>query len=401
MTTPAAATSITVAPADFPWYDPVGFTFSLGLRVGRDVWCSGHSGSARDPATGRPGIRGGMADQARIAYAKQTAVLAAAGLDLGHVTRVVENVTVAGLPEYAEAERVRRELFGDRSPVVVTVVVDRLVRRTALVEIEVHAASEAKAEPTTKSTAKPTERVSVEHNGSVLLPTLLPIDAHGSVVAPDDPARQYAYCLARAAALLDPLYGAHLVATTDFVTPTGQRAAHHLDRIRADLLGPVPPAGTRVLTTGQHRDGIHVAVEAVASRHTPLAVDPLGLADALPGRSPAVRAGDLLYLSGFGPLADGAGDLRHQAESLYGTVLHTLAAVGAGPEHLLSTVEFVSADALPDYRAVADVRRAQLKEPYPVSTGIVCTRMAHPSALLDVAAVAAVPAAASAVPGEA
>lgn len=390
MTTPAGATPITVAPADFPWYDPAGFTFSLGLRLGRDVWCSGHSGSARDPATGRPGIRGGMADQARIAYAKQAAVLAAAGLDLRHVTRVVENVTVAGLPHYAEAERVRRELFGDRSPVVVTVVVDRLVRRTALVEIEVHASADG---------AESTGRVSVERNGSILLPTLLPMDAHGTVVAPDDPARQYAYCLERAAALLEPVGGARLVTTTEFVTPTGQRAAPDLDRIRADLLGPVPPAGTRVLTTEQHHGGIHVAVEAVASQHTPLAVDPLGLADALPGRSPAVRAGDLLFLSGFGPLADGDDDLRHQAEGLYGTVLRTLEAVGAGLEHLLSTVEFVAVDALPDYRAVADVRRALLKEPYPVSTGIVCTRMAHPRALLDVAAVAAIPAVAA--PGEA
>lgn len=389
MTTPAAATPVTVAPADFPWYDPAGFTFSLGLRLGPDVWCSGHSGSARDPATGRPGIRGGMADQARIAYAKQAAVLAAAGLGFRHVTRVVENVTVAGLPAYAEAEHVRRELFGDRSPVVVTVVVDRLVRRTALVEIEVHAG--AGIDVRAAAEAEPAETVRVEHNGSVLLPTLLPVDADGKPVAPGDPARQYAYCLERAAALLASIKGARLVSTTDFVTPTGHRAAHDLDRIRTDLLGPVPPAGTRVLTTGQHREGIDVAVEAVASRHGPRAVDPLGLADVLPGRSPAIHAGNLLYLSGFSPLADGADDLRRQAENLYGVVLRTLAAVGAGPEHLLSTVEFVAADALSDYRAVADVRRALFKEPYPVSTGIVCTRMAHPQALLDVAVVAAVP----------
>lgn len=383
MTPPAGATPITVAPSAFPWYDPAGFTFSLGLRLGPDVWCSGHSGSALDPATGRPGIRGGMADQARIAYAKQTAVLAAAGLGLTHVTRVVENVTAAGLASYAEAEQVRRELFGDRSPAVVTLVVDRLVRRTALVEIEVHASAEAGGE-TGADAAR------IEHNGSILLPTLLPIDAQGTVVAPDDPARQYAYCLERAAALLAPIPAARLVTTTEFVTPAGHRAGRGLDRIRADVLGPVPPAGTRVLTTAQHRDGVHVAVEAVASRHAPVAVDPLGLAEALAGRSPAVRAGNLLYLSGFGPLADGP-DLRRQAEHLYGTVLRTLEAVGAGPEHLLSTVEFVAEDALREYRAVADVRRALFKEPYPVSTGIVCTRMAYPRALLDVAAVASVP----------
>ncbi|GAA4987325.1 hypothetical protein GCM10023205_67560 [Yinghuangia aomiensis] len=384
MTTPSTPAPITVAPADFPWYDVNGFTFSLGLRMGDDVWCSGHSASALDPETGRPGIRGGMADQARIAYAKQAAVLSAAGLGLSQVTRIVENVTVAGLPSYEEAAQVRRRLFHGTSPVVVTVVVDRLVRRSALIEVEVHAAADAPP-------PGPAE-VRVEHGGTVLLPTLLPVDEHGTVVAVGDPAAQYAHCLDRAAALLEPLGLdlSHLVSTTEFVTAKANRAGRDIDRMRARRLGPVYPAVTRVLTEAQLRPSIHVAVEAVASRQEPEPVDPLGLAPHMPARSPAVRAGNLLHISGFGVLA-AVPDLRGQAENLYATLLRTMESVGSGPEHLLSTVEFVAATALPDYRAVADVRRSLLKEPYPVSTGIVCSRMAHTEALLDVAAVAAIP----------
>ncbi|MDI2132451.1 RidA family protein [Yinghuangia seranimata] len=373
-----------IEPDVFPWYDPRGFTFSLALRHGADVWCSGHSGSSLDPATGRPDVAGGMAEQAGVAYAKQAAVLAAAGLDFSHVTRVVENVTVAGLPHYAEAEAVRRELFGAHRPVVVTVVVDRLVRRKALIEVEVHATADPPSD-------RPAE-VRVEHGGTVLLPSLTPVDADGAVVAPGDPAGQYRYCLEEAARLLDGigLDLGSLVSAVEFLSPEAQRAAADLDRVRCDLPGPVFPAGTRVHTQAQLRPGVLVSLEATASRHPATLVDPRGLADPTMGRSPAVRAGGLLFLSGLAA-PPGVPDLRGQAETLYGRLLHTMQAVGAGPEHLLSTVEFVAADALADYREVAEVRRALLKEPYPVSTGIVCTGTAYSGALLDVAAVAAIP----------
>lgn len=375
-------TATVIRPPEFPWYDAHGFTFSFALRLGRDVWCSGHSGSALNPDTGRPDITGGMAEQARVAYAKQAAVLAGAGLDLSHVTRVVENVTAAGLPHYAEAADVRRDVFGDHAPVVVTVVVDRLVRRKAFIEIEVHAADEPPS----------VGGVAVEHGGTVLLPSLLPVDEHGAVLAPDDPAGQYAHCLERAAGLLDGvgLDLSHLVSLTEFTTATAHCRGRELDRVRAELLGSIHPAGTQVLVEAQQFRGVHTSLQAVASRHPVEPVDPLGLAPRLPARSPAVRAGNLLYISGFGLLAE-ASDLRGQADDLYRTVLRTMEAFGAGPGDLLSTVEYVAADALGRYRDVADVRKALLKEPYPVSTGIVCTAAAHPGSLLDVVAVAAIP----------
>jgi enamine deaminase RidA (YjgF/YER057c/UK114 family) len=128
-----------IEPAEFPWYDYSGYTFSLGLKLGDDVLNSGHSGSAFDPAKGKPDVAGGMGEQARTAYAKQEAILAAAGLTFADVTRVVENISIAGLPDYAEAQDVRAAVFGEHRPTVATVIVDRLVRRKALIEVEVHA----------------------------------------------------------------------------------------------------------------------------------------------------------------------------------------------------------------------------------------------------------------------
>jgi enamine deaminase RidA (YjgF/YER057c/UK114 family) len=78
------------------------------------------------------------------------------------------------------------------------------------------------------------------------------------------------------------------------------------------------------------------------------------------------------------------GDLRAQAEFTYDSILQTMAAAGVGPEALLTTVEYVCPDGLGDYRAVADVRREKLREPYPASTGIVCGGLLRDEFLLEV-----------------
>jgi hypothetical protein len=68
-----------------------------------------------------------------------------------------------------------------------------------------------------------------------------------------------------------------------------------------------------------------------------------------------------------------------------------MAAVGAGPEHLLTTVEYVTPDGLGDYRVVADVRREKLRAPYPASTGIVCGGLLRDEFLLEVVPTALIP----------
>ncbi|MEO6821105.1 MAG: RidA family protein, partial [Candidatus Nanopelagicales bacterium] len=84
--------------------------------------------------------------------------------------------------------------------------------------------------------------------------------------------------------------------------------------------------------------------------------------------------------------------LRRQAEQTYGAILETMAAAGAQPHHLLSTVEYITPEALPVYREVADVRRELLREPYPVSTGIVCEGLPTSGLMIEVVSTAMIPA---------
>ena len=80
-----------------------------------------------------------MREQARTAWAKIAAILEAGKQSLADVVRVVEYVTPEGIERYAEAAAVRGELFGDNRPALSTVVVNRLLRPQALIEIEVEA----------------------------------------------------------------------------------------------------------------------------------------------------------------------------------------------------------------------------------------------------------------------
>ena len=389
---------VAVEPDEFPWYDYRGFTFSLGIEVDGHIFNSGHSGSAFDPTKGKPDVSGGMAAQARIAYAKQAAVLAAADRSFADVTRVVENVTIAGLADYAEAELVRHEVFGEHKPVVVTVVVDRLVRAKALIEIDVHASpgggSSVDEAPETRWRRA---RVRDGHDGAVYLPTILPVDPAGNIVAVGDLVGQYAYCLDRSAELLATagLTPSQIVSTIDYTTPATRDAYARIGRVRRDRLGPVFPASAGILMSRLHEPGILVALDVIATKHQPVTVNPGWSRYETLTYSPGVRAGQTLYMSGFAALdmdtqqAVHDGDIRGQAEVTYTAIQQTMDAAGA--TQLLSTVEYVTPAALPVYREVADVRKQMLQQPYPVSTGIVCGGLLRPEFMLEVVPIALIP----------
>ncbi|HET8971145.1 MAG TPA: RidA family protein [Candidatus Nanopelagicales bacterium] len=391
-----------IEPEQFPWFDHRGYTFSLGLQLGEDVLCSGHSGSAFDPVKGKPEVRGGMTEQTQTAYAKAAAILGAAGMTFADVTRVVENVTIAGLGDYAEAVEVREKLFAGHRPTIVTVVVDRLVRGRALIEVEVHASrGGGQALVVGDDGSWRRETVRAGHDGSVYLPTLLPIDADGEIVAEGDVVGQYSYCLERAGELLERagLSLSHLVSTVDYSTPATRERYPKTGRARRDLLGPVYPGAAGILMSRLHRPGVLVAVDAIASRYLPEPVNPgwdrYDTLTYLPG----LKAGNTLYMSGFASLdmhtqqATHVGDLRRQAEATYGAIAETLAVVGATPADLLTTVEYVVPAGLADYRVVADVRQDILSAPYPASTGIVCGGLLRDEFLLEVVPTALIPAA--------
>ncbi|MFB4309461.1 RidA family protein [Actinomadura sp. GTD37] len=388
-----------IKPAAFPWFPYEGFTFCLGLSEDGGAWSSGHTSAAHDDAVGKMTVSGTMAEQARTAYRKVMTIIEAAGYGPDDVVHVTENVTVAGLADYAAAAGVRAEVFGAHEPTVTTVVVERLVRSAALLEIEMHAVRGGGAELLAASERREAgtwapSPVREGYDGTVHLPTMVPVDESGGVVAPGDFVGQYAYCLDRADVLLRKagLSLDNAVTTYDYSTPASRDMYRKTHRVRKERLGGagVHPGAGGILMSRLHHPEALVAIDVTASRHPLELVNPGWSRYDTLTYAPGVRAGRTLFMSGFAALdmetqeALHPGDIGAQAEATYGAVLHLLEYAGLGPADLLSTIEFCVESALRDYRAVAPVRERLLSPPWPASTGAICKGLLRPEFLLEV-----------------
>jgi enamine deaminase RidA (YjgF/YER057c/UK114 family) len=391
-----------IEPSVYPWYKYSDYTFSLGLATETDAFISGHTASTFNAETGRMIVVGGMTDQVNTAYDKIECILEAAGMTFADITRVVENVTVSGLPHYAEAQAVRIARFNGHTPTITTVMVDALLRPEAFIEIEVY---------TTKGGGKKLlsgddfnwarNTVTEGHDGSVFLPTLLPIDKDGNVVHEGDFVAQYRYCLERGGELLSQV-GLSLdnaVTTYDYSMPETRTIYGKTSRVRKELLGGagVFPGAGGILMSQLHKPGVLVAIDLVASHHPLKGVNPGWKRYDTLSYTPGVIAGKTLYMSGFASLdmetqeATHAGDIVAQAQSTYEAILLVLNEAGVGPEALVNTIEYVVPKGLKEYRGVAKVRENLLTKPWPSSTGALCHSLLRPEFLLEVFPLAVLP----------
>ncbi len=110
--------------------------------------------------------------------------------------------------------------------------------------------------------------------------------------------------------------------------------------------------------------------------------------------SPAVRAGNLLFISGTtagdekGQIV-GPGDIVAQTRYIYQKFGKILESVGAGFEHIVQTTEYVTTTE--NYRKTADVRREIFKGRYPTATGVIVKGLLREGALIEISAVAVLP----------
>jgi enamine deaminase RidA (YjgF/YER057c/UK114 family) len=390
---------IALRPRNFPWYDYSRYTFSLGLSAGGRTMLSGHSASEYDAGTREMVVKGGMREQARTAWAKIAAILEAGSRSPREIVRVVEYLTSEGIERYAEAAAVRGELLGDNRPAVGTVVVNRLLRPQALIEIEVEA--EPAAAPLRAERGWPPAWAPARAAGDlVYLSSILPLDGAGAVIAPGDPVAQARAIYRRAASLLSALdLGMdRVVKTVDYLTPAALPDYRKTGAVRRECLGPVYPAATGIIMKRVAHQGAMLQVDFIASRHPSAVVNPGWARYAELSYSPAVRAGEMLFIAGQTALDPHRatpmhpGDVAAQAAYVYDNILQVVAAAGGGPEHLVKTVEYVTAAALERYREVAGVRGRILRAPFPASTGCVCETLLRPEYLIEVDALAIIPA---------
>jgi len=390
-----------IQPNEFRWFDYRPYTFSLGLTVpGSKAILSGHSASEYDPSVERIVVKGGMAEQAQTAYDKVEAILEAVGMSLEDVVHVTENITLAGIDDAVVAAEVRRDRLGSATPAINTICVDRLLRPAALIEVAVTAAPGGGTAVVADSSQPGllAEAPARAAGGITYLPSVLPVDDRGQIVG-DDLQTQTAAVYERAARMLAAagLSWANAGFVVDFTTPGTLPDYRATGAVRREhLTAPYPGSAGILMSRLAHPDAL-IQLDIMATTETLETVNPGWDRYEKLTYSPAVRAGDILFMSGQAALdpeteqAVHAGDVAAQAEYTYNNIIEVLRAAGGGPEHLVETVEFVTPAGLPRYRETASVRQRMLSAPYPSSTGIVCERLLRPEFELEVLPLAIIP----------
>ena len=377
-------------PSRFPWFDYSRYSFSLGLAGGPSLYLSGHSASEYDRERGVIVVKGGMAEQARTAWAKIAAIVEAGGRTLADIVKVVEYVTPHGIELYSEAERVRSELLAGRHFALNTVVVQQLLRPQALIEIEVVARRGGGPHPTDGSL------YAGENDGIVYLSSLVPIDEQGSLIGPADVIAQTRAIYQRAAQVLASLElgPADIVKTVDYLTPAALPDYKKTADVRRECLGLVFPAATGIIMQRVAHPGALIQIDIIASRHRREVINPGWSGYDNLTYSPGVRTRDLLFVAGQAALDPDTGnsvypnDIVAQAEYVYSRILHVVAAAGGTAEHVVKTIEYVTPAGLPRYREVSNIRKRIMPAPFPASTGVVCERLLRPEFQLEVDSVA-------------
>jgi reactive intermediate/imine deaminase len=127
---------------------------------------------------------------------------------------------------------------------------------------------------------------------------------------------------------------------------------------------------------------------------THVAVSADGVAPPIGAYSQAIRAGNLLFVSGqvaFG--ADGqvvgVGDMEAQARAVFENLGRVVAAAGGGPGNITALTIFLTD--MSRRAEVSKVRREFVVEPYPASSLVGVQALAHPDLLVEVEAIAVLP----------
>ena len=107
--------------------------------------------------------------------------------------------------------------------------------------------------------------------------------------------------------------------------------------------------------------------------------------------SPAVRAGNLLFISGTTASdQDGRivapGDIVGQTRYIFQKFDALLKAAGAGFEHIVQTTEYITTTE--NYARTAEVRREFFRSRFPTATGVIVKGLLREGALIEISALA-------------
>ena len=186
----------------------------------------------------------------------------------------------------------------------------------------------------------------------------------------------------------------HIVRMVEQVAPDARREIRATGEDRKKYLGPLFPASTGVLVPALPHPDVLLALDIVASTDPKEIINPgWEIFDELTF-SPAVKAGNMLYISGtpaWNPETNetvAAGEIEAQARFAYEQIGIVCEAAGGSMANLVKTIEYVTPAAMDNYRSVGGLRKELLGRPYPAATGVVISGLMSRQWVIEVESIA-------------
>jgi enamine deaminase RidA (YjgF/YER057c/UK114 family) len=384
-----------IEPGAFDFFDYKRYTFSLGVDAGDQVWLAGHLPSRYDPALERMVVAGDVGDQARLAHAMMERVLAEVGLTHENVVKITDYVTPAGMDRYGRVIEVRHDVLKGRIPAVSTVIIDGLLNPEAQIEVELVAAGRPVKSIKGRSSHLPWTGA-VRVGDFVHVSSQMALDENGIILGGGNLVAQTTKVYRNIASLLEAVGSStgRIVKTVEFLHQAARPEYKHTAMVRREFLTEPWPAATGVVVSRLPHPDALIQVEALAYDGNREVINPGWTSYDKLTYSPAVRAGEYIFLAGrlsLNPTTlepEYANDLVGQTRNIYRYILTVLEAVGLSYENVIKTVEYIVPGGLAEYRATADVRRDIFTRPYPAATGVVVPQLVSPQAMIEIEAVA-------------
>ena len=254
----------------WPRYDRL--TYHPAVQAGDLLCLSGFTGHPADRGTTREGTRGTPAGQTAVICEGIDAVLRQAGASHGDLLKTVDYITPACLGGYDSTEEARLQLCRDSLPASSGLVVNRLLREEALIEIETVAVlgghrQEVHPAGWSHHYSHQSCPPAVKKGKFLFLSGQTAHDYRtGSVVGEGDIVAQARQAYGNIQEVVEAAEGTiqDIVKTTEFITSDGLRNYRAVGDLRRDFFQKDFPAATGVVVNSLLRPGLLIQVDAIA-----------------------------------------------------------------------------------------------------------------------------------------
>ena len=186
----------------------------------------------------------------------------------------------------------------------------------------------------------------------------------------------------------------NVVQTVDYIDPVALPQYRQTGDIRRQYLGGTPVASTGICVERLLRPDALMEVSAVAMKGEKRVVNPGWEHYQQLTYVPGVEVDDIIWLSGFLGYEETDGKQHYPQETsrqvglTYGVIADVLQAAGSGPGDVVKSLDYISPQALLQYRDTGSVRRNFYGGEYPAATGVMINRLLRPEGHVEVETVA-------------